>query len=242
MKHAFAAGIALIGILCAASCGILPTYGSGTIATKTFELRDFAGISAQNATSVTVSIGEAGTFAVSASCDDNLIDHLRISVADGILAIEGLDISASTLHGIRVNVIMPALSSVTAGNASSIRVGELTAAAMTVKASSASSIVFDSLTATSIDADLDSASSLEATGASACADIDLTVASASLARLYPLTASGRAAIHVSSASSAYLTANGTIEGSVTDASTVRYKGTAASTVTKDLTSSVSHSN
>lgn len=243
MKKAFVWGAAAICALCLAGCGFFPTYGSGVIVNRTYDLSGFTEVSAQDAVEVTVDIGPEDTFAVTASCEDNLIDYLQVSVVNGVLTVGGFAKPVSSWYGAKVSVIMPALSEVSASDASKVEIASLAApGTLSVSASSASEIEFGSLTADAIDMDIGDASRVVVSGAASAANsLNLAVSGASSARLYELQVANDAVLAVSGASNAQVRVEGDLSGSVSSASSIRYKGGAVCMISvSDVSCSCEH--
>ncbi len=236
MKRAMSIGLALTGILSLASCTfVMPIFGSGKVVSEKLALEGFSAIEASSATKVNVSIGEA--YSVTLNVEDNLRSHFIISTDGKTLMAGGFDVPVSTMHGVSIDVVMPALDSLSARDASIIEAGALSATAFSVFASDASKVSIQSLASETLSASVDDASNLEISQTSSANSLSLHVSSASEAKLLSLQVVN-AQIEIASASKAFVYATGSLSGSVTDASALSYKGSPSMGVSSTNASSI----
>ena len=108
--------------------------GSGNSAGEDRAMGDFHALQAGAAILATVSIGTPQRVTVTA--DDNLLSMVTTSVSNGELQLS-MQGSVSTRTPIQVNIVVPAIDSLTATSAARIEATGLTADALTVTANSA---------------------------------------------------------------------------------------------------------
>jgi hypothetical protein len=229
MKKAFVWGTAVICVLCLASCGyIAPLQGSGKIVTNTYSVSGFSGIEASNVMDVTVTTGT--DYSVSVSCDGNIMEHMTVSVKNGTLHLGDLDVWSVNPTKMTATVSMPAVSAVNASGASKVSVGNVQAGAFSSTVSGASRVTVEILDADSIDLEISGASTFTVASSSLGGQsLNANISGDSHAGLFNLPV-GSAVLNVSGASDAEANASLSISGTSSGASSIRYRGSAASSV------------
>jgi hypothetical protein len=229
MKKAFVWGTAVICVLCLASCGyIAPLQGSGKIVTNRYSVSGFSGIEASNVMNVTITTGP--DYSVSVSCDDNIMEHLTVSTKDGTLRLGECDIPSINPTKMTAMVSMPALSAVNASGASKVSVGNVQASAFSSIVSGASRVTVETLRADSIDLEVSGASSFSVASSSLGGqNLSADISGDSRASLFNLPVNS-AVLNVSGASDAEANVSLSISGTSSGASSIRYRGSAASSV------------
>lgn len=112
--------------------------GSGTPATESREVPEFARIEAGGAIQLDVRIGSPRAVVVQA--DDNLIGHLRTDVEDGALRLSMRPGSYETRTPMRVEVVTPVLSHLVLDGAAKAKVAGLAGGSLAVDASGAADL------------------------------------------------------------------------------------------------------
>jgi hypothetical protein len=251
MKRTLALVFSAACVLSLASCGyLLPVMGSGTVATNEFQVTGFTSIDASNAMDVTVSIGNE--YSCSVSCDDNLMGHLKVSVKGGALILGEMDLWSIAPTRMSAAVTMPAISSVVASGASKVTLADPDGAAavtdinasgaskvtlgnmavprLSAFASGASEIAVGGLAAGSLSLTISGASNFSVSAAGAGGDsLNADVSGASRVGLFGYPAA-TAVMNVSGASRADINVSGSLSGTASGASEIRYRGGAASSV------------
>jgi len=249
MKKAFGSGAAVICALVMVSCGyIAPIVGSGKVVTNSYALTDFTAIDASSAMDVTVTIG--GDYSVSVSCDDNIMQHMTVKVVNGSLHLGDLDVWQVWPSKMTATVTMPAFDAAVVSGASRLSVSGFSVSAFSANVSGASTLNISDSSATDFSA-IVSGDSKIALKALACDSMNIDVSGASTvtaesdsiggsslvanvsgashAYLYKLPFNA-AKLIVSGASGAEVTVSDSLSGEASGASSVRYGGSAASTV------------
>jgi hypothetical protein len=251
MKRTLALMISAACLLGLASCGyLLPVMGSGTVVTNQFQVAGFTSIDASNAMDVSIAIGPE--YSCSVSCDDNLMGHLRVSVTEGALCLGEMDLWSIVPTKMSAVVTMPAITSVVASGASKITLadpdgtaaitdisafgaskvtlGNMAVPRLAVNASGASEIAVGSLAAGSLSLTVSGASNFSVTAAGAGgASLNADISGASRVGVFGFPAA-TAVMNVSGASRADINVSGSLSGTASGASEIRYRGGAASSV------------
>jgi hypothetical protein len=230
MKKAFVWGTAVICVLCLASCGyIAPLQGSGKIVTNTYSASGFTGIEASNVMNVTVTTGS--DYSVTVSCDDNIMEHLTVSTKNGTLRLGECDIPSVNPTKMTATVSMPvAVDVINASGASKVSVGNVQAGAFSSIVSGASRVTVETLRADSFDLDISGASSFSVASSSLGGQsLSAAISGDSHAYLFNLPVN-TAVLNVSGASDAEANVSLSISGTSSGASSIRYRGSAASSV------------
>ena len=119
--HRWLVAVPLLLVLlaaCGTELGPLVT-GSGTLVTRRFEHSDFTRVQVDQAFQVTLTRGDA--FSVSVSCDDNLVEYLRVEL-DGDTLRLGMDRSRTYANAtLQAEVTMPSLRGLQADGASDVK-------------------------------------------------------------------------------------------------------------------------
>lgn len=118
-----------------------PLKGSGNIVTVSRPLSGFTGIDAGGAIEVLVTAQE--DFKVEVEADDNVQDHIKTTIADGILRIYMEDKYSYSNTTVRVRVSMPDLKLLDISGASNAKVAKVKADDLVVDVSGASKVTME---------------------------------------------------------------------------------------------------
>lgn len=259
MKKAFGWGAAIICALVTASCGyIAPIVGSGKVVTTSYGLKDFHAIDASTMMNVTVVIGPE--YAVSVATDDNILPHMTVKVQDGSLRLGEIDVWQVLPTKMTATVTMPALDAAMISGASTLSVSSFSSSRFSADVSGASTLYIKNASVSDFTGVVSGASKI-AFDALACGSLNLDVSGASTVVAATDSAGGTALVaNVSGASHAYLykmpydtaklivsgasgveaSVSASLSGEASGASTVTYRGTAASSLLCTGASSCSH--
>jgi hypothetical protein len=105
--------------------------GSGVLATRTLDLRDFDRVRIDGVAEVEVKIGSR--FSVELTTDDNLIDLVEIHVTDGELVVDQNDVELDTDEGVRLAVEMPDLRAIRVDGVADVNVVDLASDELSVE-------------------------------------------------------------------------------------------------------------
>ncbi len=218
-----------------AGCGIA---SGGPVSTRTYDIKDFTGVVVGSA--FKVEITRADTFSVSVTANENLFDHLEIVKSGSTLRIRTRSVSFSFNPTLEAKVTMPALDSLEVSGASRVTAsGFKSSSDFRLEVSGASTVDFGLETGV-FTANLSGASRtqgelkasdarIEVSGASRITltgtgkDLALTASGASQATLSGFTV-GDCAANISGASRASIAMNGTLDVTLSGASTLEYSG------------------
>jgi len=173
--------------------------GSGTVTTSQRAHTDFKGVEAGGAVEVTVTAQQ--DYKVEVEADDNIIEHIRTKVSDGILEISMDPEFSYSNTTVRVHVWLPQLTSLDISGASTAKVTQVSSEDLSIGASGASSITIE--------------------GSSKILRGEVSGASALLAE--KLTAE-RVMIEASGASKGHVYATASLTAEASGASTIYYSG------------------
>jgi hypothetical protein len=139
-----------------AACG---TAGSGTLATEVREVGAFDRIDVSSALTVHVTVDPTADRSVTVEYDDNLLDRIITEVRDSTLFLEITGAVNLVGDDQSIEIVMPALQTVTASGASSVTAtGSVDS--YVVAASGASSLDLSGLEAAWVDVDVSGASTV----------------------------------------------------------------------------------
>jgi len=259
MKKAFGRGAAVICALFMASCGyIAPIIGSGRVVTNSYGFTDFTAIEASSAMDVNVTVGS--DYSVSVSCDDNIMPHMTVKVVNGALHLGDLDIWQVWPTKMTATVTMPAFNAALISGKSSLTVTNFSSTNFSADVSGASTLRIGDSNVSGFSAVVSGNSTLDI-GTLACDSMNIDVSGASTVTVSSDSVSGSALVAdvsgeshaflyklpfraakllVSGASGVEVTASDSVSGEASGASSVRYQGTAVSSVLCSGASSCIH--
>jgi hypothetical protein len=147
--------------------------GSGTMVVETREVAGFDRIDLAGEGTVIVTTGEDHSLSI--ETDDNLFEHLEVSVAGGLLTLAtepGFDIDPT--DSITWQVGLPDLTAVTISGAGTIEAPRLTTDRLTAAISGAGVIVLDDLTTTHLNLSVSGAGTITASGTADSVEVGST--------------------------------------------------------------------
>jgi hypothetical protein len=205
--------------LLAVGCQFTLIRGSGNLVEQSRELGEFNRIAVSHAFEVDVRIGEQPSVTVTA--DDNVIEHVTMTVSDGLLRLglrPGFQVRQATLEA---TVTAPRLEEVRGSGAVDVRVNDtVVGERMRIHASGASDVT-GRLEVSAVEVVASGASTVRLEGTADEADLEASGASQlELADLQ--TAQARA--RLSGASEGVVAVDDTLDVELSGASTLRYLG------------------
>jgi len=247
MKKILYLTLSLLALMLLWGCDLIGIVGSGDTVVNEYTYTDFNSIEASNACEVTITRGDS--YSISITIDDNIETYLDIKKSDNVLHID-LE-SGYFYHDVsfKANIIMPDLAYLELSGASSGEVsGFERSGSFETRLSGASDANLDFISVGKIICDLSGASDLDLSTESAESGLEIDCSGASSidieasisASNVNIDCSGasnvdlrnfranNADVSISGASEVYLNLNGSLKGSVSGASSLRYRGTITS--------------
>jgi len=173
--------------------------GSGVSATQTREVGEFRSLEVNGSGAVRITLGEAQSLRV--TTDDNLLEHVRTRVEDGVLVVDWARGSYSPKVALVVEVSAPSLEAVSLGGS-----GDLT---------------FKGLDAERFSASI--AGSGSVSGSGKCGQLSLSIAGSGDLRVYDVIAR-EVEVSIAGSGSAYVHAHEKLDVSISGSGDVRYRG------------------
>lgn len=113
----------LIITIAVSSCNLIDgrrIKGNGKITTKNYDLKDFDGIDIGGAKSLHIKLDSV--YSVRVETDENIFNHLRVSVRDGELKVQSKDGSwLNPTDGVKIFVSLPVLKKLEVSGASTVK-------------------------------------------------------------------------------------------------------------------------
>lgn len=213
--------IVLLVVLLLAAC-VAPfsmTIGSGNPVSSEYDLRGFTGVHASSAFRVSITQGE--DFKVIVTVDDTVVDNVDVELRDKDLYV-GMKGQMMLGNGAYLaEVTMPRLEEVEMSGASTAHIAGFDAVDEFRGRASGASRLTGEVIAGAAYLDAEGASNISLTGSAET--MQLTLSGASKAALGDFTTVD-AEVDLSGASSAEVTATGSLEGSASGSSRIRYGG------------------
>jgi len=191
-------------------------------ATRTYEARNFEGVSVAAGISVDIVIGPARS--VIAQTGGNGFDDLRVVVKDNVLRVDRPNrswFSFGRRDSYRVRVVTPVLRSLVASSGSQVSVSGPVEGDFDVKASSGSEVTVSSVKGSRIAAQTSSGSGISIAGT--CAALNANASSGSDLDAEDLRCE-QVTVHASSGSDVAVTASRSVSGNASSGSGVKVRG------------------
>ena len=207
-------------------CALFGITGSGDIIETQYDYIGFTSIEAGYTCDLTVMQGDS--FSIIVSCDNNIIPFLETYVNGNILTVN-LQPGYSFMNiKFEATVVMPDLKYLNMSGASSADVSGFTNIGdFYTVISGASNADIDFISSADIRADISGASYINISSISTNGNIDLNCSGASTSELRDIHGAN-ANVNISGASTGYINMNGILNGSVSGASSLYYRGTTTS--------------
>ena len=228
MKKILSAAVAAAAVFMLSSCfimisdGGLAITGSGTLSERNFY---YTGFDSVNASSVCrVVITESDEFKITASIDDNLADYVEITKDEDELCVGLRSGYSYNFSSFTVYITMPGLRAVELSGASDVRVNGFDSddlISFDLSEASRGTVYLDS--AVDLSASVSQASSLFVSSNIMSGDLEIECGGASTADFRNCTADD-VLLDVEGASTVYIESYGLLNGWVTEASSLYYRG------------------
>jgi len=208
--------ILVFSFLIMACCNVIK--GSGKIETKSYDLKDFVEVEISN--QFEVDIIKADTFKVEIKADDNVFNHLDVSVIGNKLRLRSANDTKFINCTLKAQVNMPTIESLDVSGISKCEFVEFKADNFIAKVLGASTIK-GSISATNVELNAEGASKIEIKGNAENVNIESFGASTIDIKDFYVK---KAMIDISGASNTTISAEEEIKGKVSGASALYYYG------------------
>jgi len=221
-------GLLAVAVLLLSACNITAARGSGNVVTEERQVSGFDSVALSGVGRVIITQGDAESLTI--ETDDNLMRYIESEVRDGRLEIR---IASDTIpipsHSIIYRLGVVDLSEIDSSGAGSFEIGRLDADRLKIRLSGAGDIGIDSLNASDLEIQASGAGNIQAAGAVATQEIDLSGLGNYNA---PDLESQTASVHISGAGNAVVWALDTLDVEISGAGNVEYFGSPQ--VTQDI--------
>ena len=213
----------IIWVFILSSCGLFSIYGSGNIVENRYAYTDFTSIKASYTCDLTVMKGD--DFSIVIQCDDNIVPYLETSLSGNILNISLSSGYLFTNIEFEATVVMPELKYLNVSGASSATTtGFENNGDFNLIVSGASDANIDMISTANVNCDVSGASYLNMSSITTNGNVTINCSGASTSDCRDIS-SNNGNITVSGASTVYSNLAGSLNGSVSGASTLYYLGT-----------------
>ncbi len=237
---AMAVVVAVVTITALAGCSGAPSEilgrevitGSGNLASESRPVVGFTAVSLEGVGTVVIEQGDEESLLIEA--DDNILEHLKAEVVDGVLVLgfqgDALAFSFHPVKGITFRVKARTLDGIGLAGAGTVKTGSLIGDSLRVEGTGAGLVQIESFSGQRLTVDLDGGVGMTVAGSVESQRVEIQGAGNYTAdELQSLTA----AVTIDGAGNARVWVEDGLHVSITGAGAVQYKGTPQ--VTKDIT-------
>jgi hypothetical protein len=223
-------GLLAVGVLLLSACNITAARGSGNVVTEERQVSGFDSVALSGVGEVIITQGDQESLTI--ETDDNLMRYIETEVRNGTLE---LGFASNTIpipsRSIVFRVSVVNLTGLDSSGAGSFEIDGLDTDRLRVTLSGAGDIGIDSLNASDLEIQASGAGNIQAAGAVATQEIDLSGLGNYNA---PDLESRTASVRISGAGNAVVWVLDTLDVEISGAGNVEYYGSPTATVTEDL--------
>ena len=228
---------ATIILLLVSACGIAPTFGSGDLVTKTYQVSGFDGVSVSGGGDLVII--QDGTESVSVETDDNLMQYVVTEVRNGTLDLyldnQGLRNFRPTKLIFTVHV--KNLTAVTTSGSWDLTSEKIDTDDLSIVVSGSGNVTISDLTAENLSVMISGSGEMDAAGE--VTDQDITVSGSGKIRLGDLL-SETALINISGSGEATLWVTTSLTAEISGSGTVLYYGNPQTTINTSGSGDIQH--